>query len=133
MQLLILLPYLKRAGFTYRPRFDFRGTGLGHTLRLGTWTVLFVVVNQIAYTVVVRIASSGTADAVRGVCTSGGGDGTGYTIYSNAFLLVMVPHSIATVSLATAMLPRLARVGRRRGPGRRRPAAWRRRCGRRTR
>jgi putative peptidoglycan lipid II flippase len=35
-------------------------------------------------------------------------DGTGYTIYSNAFLLVMVPHSIATVSLATAMLPRLS-------------------------
>src|SRR4029078_11304743 len=30
-----------------------------------------------------------------------------YTIYSQAFLLVMVPHSIATVSLATAMLPRL--------------------------
>jgi len=108
VQLLILLPFLKRAGFTFRPRFDFRGTGLGHTLRLGVWTVLFVVVNQVAYTVVVRIASSGTADAVTGACTAGSGNGTGYTIYSNAFLLVMVPHSIATVSLATAMLPRLS-------------------------
>jgi putative peptidoglycan lipid II flippase len=108
VQLLILVPFLKRAGFSFRPRFDFRGTGLGHTLRLGIWTVLFVVVNQIAYTVVVRIASSGTADAVTGACTSGAGNGTGYTIYSNAFLLVMVPHSIATVSLATAMLPRLS-------------------------
>ena len=107
-QLMILLPFLKRAGFSFRPRFDFRGTGLGHTLRLGLWTVLFVVVNQVAYTVVVRIASSGTADAVTGACTAGGGNGTGYTIYSNAFLLVMVPHAIATVSLATAMLPRLA-------------------------
>ena len=106
-QLLILLPFLKRAGFTYRPRFDFRGTGLGHTLRLGLWTVLFVVVNQVAYTVVVKIASSGTADAVN-TCGTAGGPGTGYTIYSQAFLLVMVPHSIATVSLATAMLPRLA-------------------------
>ena len=106
-QLLILLPFLKRAGFTYRPRFDFRGTGLGHTLRLGLWTVLFVVVNQVAYTVVVKIASSGTADAVN-TCGTAGGHGTGYTIYSQAFLLVMVPHSIATVSLATAMLPRLA-------------------------
>ncbi len=104
VQLVILVPFLKRAGFTFRPRFDWRGTGLGHTLRLGTWTVLFVVVNQVAYTVVVRIASSGTADAV----ASAGGQGTGYTIYSNAFLLVMVPHSIATVSLATAMLPRLS-------------------------
>jgi putative peptidoglycan lipid II flippase len=107
-QLLILLPFLRRAGFSFRPRFDFRGTGLGHTLRLGVWTVLFVVVNQIAYTVVVRIASSGTADAVANACQAGSHNGTGYTIYSGAFLLVMVPHSVATVSLATAMLPRLS-------------------------
>ena len=100
VQLLVLLPYLRKAGFTYRPRFDFRGTGLGHTLRLGVWTVLFVVVNQVAYTVVVRLASSGAAAGI------GGGDpGTGYTIYSQAFLLVMVPHSVVTVSLATAVLP----------------------------
>ncbi len=104
-QLLILLPYLRKAGFSYRPRFDFRGTGLGHTFRLGVWTVLFVVVNQIAYTVVVRIASGGTAEAAT---TPGGPAGAGYTIYSNAFLVMMVPHAIVTVSLATAMLPRLS-------------------------
>ncbi len=98
-QLLILLPYLRAAGFHYRPRFDFRHTGLGHTFRLGIWTVLFVIVNQAAYVVVVRLASGGTA---------GGGDGTGITIYSNAFLIMMVPHSIITVSLATAILPRLS-------------------------
>ena len=103
LQLLVLLPYLKAAGFRFRPRFDFRGTGLGHTLRLGLWTVLFVVVNQIAYTVVVRLASDGAASGL------GGEDpGTGYTIYSQTFLLVMVPHAIATVSLATAVLPRLS-------------------------
>ena len=106
VQLLILVPYLRRAGFRYRPRYDFRGTGLGHTLRLGVWTVLFVIVNQIAYTVVVHLASGGTANAAT---TTGGGPGTGYTIYSNAFLVMMVPHSVATVSLATAMLPRLSR------------------------
>jgi putative peptidoglycan lipid II flippase len=106
VQFLVLVPYLKAAGFSYRPRFDFRGTGLGHTFRLGMWTVLFVVVNQIAYTVVVRIASSGT---VGGVGRPGSSEGTGYTIYSNSFLLTMVPHSIITVSLATAMLPLLSR------------------------
>jgi putative peptidoglycan lipid II flippase len=103
VQLLILLPYLRAAGFRYRPRFDFRDAGLGHTLRLGLWTVLFVVVNQVAYTVVVRLASSGTA-AVAGTDS----DATGYTIYSTAFLVVMVPHSVVTVSLATAVLPRLS-------------------------
>ncbi len=104
VQFLVLVPYLRSAGFHYRPRFDFRGTGLGHTLRLGVWTVLFVVVNQVAYTVVVRIASSGTVDPTGG----GSAEGTGYTVYSNSFLLTMVPHAIITVSLATAMLPLLS-------------------------
>ena len=54
VQLLVLVPFLRAAGFHYRPRFDFKGTGLGHTLRLGLWTVLFVVVNQVAYAVVVQ-------------------------------------------------------------------------------
>jgi putative peptidoglycan lipid II flippase len=100
-QVLILVPYLRASGVVYRPRFDFRDTGLGHTLRLGIWTVLFVVVNQVAYTVVVRLASGGTA--------SGSADGTGYSVYSSTFLIMMVPHSIITVSLATAVLPTLSR------------------------
>jgi putative peptidoglycan lipid II flippase len=100
-QLLVLLPYLAAAGVVLRPRFDFRRTGLGHTLRLGVWTVLFVMVNQIAYTVVVRLASGGTA--------SGDSEGTGYSVYSASFLIMMVPHSVITVSLATAILPALSR------------------------
>jgi len=99
VQFLILIPFVRAAGYSYRPRFDFRGTGLGHTLKLGIWTVLFVIVNQVAYTVVVRLSSSGTASA---------GDGTGYTIYSSAFLLVTAPHAVITVSLATAVLPTLS-------------------------
>ncbi len=106
VQFLILIPYLRAAGFRFRPRFDFRHTGLGHTLRLGTWTALFVVVNQIAYTVVVRVASSGTADTIEGC--SHVQDAGGYTIYSFAYLLIMVPHGVITVSLATATLPRLS-------------------------
>lgn len=98
VQFLILVPYLRRAGFRYRPRFDFRGTGLGHTARLGLWTVLFVVVNQLAYLVVTRLASSGTVE----------GGGTGNTVYSSSFLIMMVPHAIVTVSLTTAILPRLS-------------------------
>ena len=98
-QFVILVPYLRAAGVRIRPRFDFKGTGLGHTLRLAVWTVLFVVVNQAAYVVVVRLASGGTAAS---------DDGTGITIYSSALLVAMVPHSVITVSLATAILPRLS-------------------------
>lgn len=98
-QFAILVPYLRKAGVTIRPRFDFLGTGLGHTFRLATWTIAFVVVNQAAYTVVVRLASSGTTS---------GDDGTGYAVYSSALLIMMVPHSVVTVSLTTAILPRLS-------------------------
>ena len=111
-QTLILLPYLRSAGFRFRARYDFRHSGLGHTLRLGMWTVLFVVVNQAAFLVVVRLASGGTADAA---CLHGHlqhsaepSTATGYTVYAAAALFVMVPHAIITVSLATAILPRLS-------------------------
>ncbi|WP_367650023.1 murein biosynthesis integral membrane protein MurJ [Nocardioides sp. zg-1230] len=96
-QFLVLLPYLRASGFVYRPRFDFRDPELRKTLSLGIWTVLFVVVTQAAYLVVVKLASGGTVDG-----------GTGYTVYANSLLIMMVPHSIVTVSLATAILPRLS-------------------------
>ncbi len=96
-QLAVLVPYLRSSGFLYRPRFDFRDPELRHTLSLGKWTVLFVVVTQSAYLVVVRLASGGSADG-----------GTGYLVYSNSLLIMMVPHAIITVSLATAILPRLS-------------------------
>ncbi|MGL5808812.1 MAG: murein biosynthesis integral membrane protein MurJ [Nocardioides sp.] len=107
VQFAILIPYLRAAGFRFSPRFDFRSataqeTSLRTTFRLGVWTLSFVIVNQIAYTVVVKLASGGTAVS----CESD--PGTGYTVYAYAFLLAMVPHSIVTVSLATAVLPRLA-------------------------
>jgi putative peptidoglycan lipid II flippase len=109
-QVLILLPYLRAAGVRFRARYDFRHTGLGHTLRLGVWTVLFVIVNQVAYTVVVRLASGGTASSACLTRDHGhaASDATGYTVYASAFLFVMVPHAIITVSLATAILPRLS-------------------------
>ncbi len=98
-QFAVLVPYLRRSGFTYRPRFDFRDPELKKTLSLGMWTVFFVLATQASYLVVVKLASGGTA---------GGGDGTGLTVYSNSLLIMMVPHAIITVSLATAILPRLS-------------------------
>jgi putative peptidoglycan lipid II flippase len=104
-QTLLLLPYLKASGFIIRPRFDFRGTGLGHTLRLGSWTLGFVIVNQLAFYVMVHRATSGTAQVIHGASNA-----SGFTVYSNAFLLTQVPHSIVTVSLATATMPLVSRL-----------------------
>ena len=96
-QFVVLVPYLRASGFTYRPRFDFRDPELRKTLSLGVWTVLFVVATQVAYFVVVKLASG-----------SGAAGDPGYTVYSSSLLIMMVPHSIVTVSLATAILPRLS-------------------------
>jgi len=98
-QFFLLLPSLRAVGYRWTPRWDWRGTGLGHTMRLGIWTVLFVVANQVAYTVVASLASGGSA---------GGHNSAGYTVYSNAFLVTQVPHAVITVSLTTAVLPRLS-------------------------
>jgi len=104
VQALVLVPVVWRTGMRLRLRFDLRGAGLGKVGRLGIWTTLFVVVNQLAYLVVVNLASGASAE----VASGGASEGAGYSVYSTAFLLLMVPHAVITVSLATALLPRMS-------------------------
>lgn len=101
-QFFILLPFLRRAGFRYRPRWDLRGAGLGHTFRLAQWTLYFVLVNQLAIFVVNRLGST----AVLG----GSGEGAGITAYQTASLIWIVPHSLITLSLATQMVTSSSRL-----------------------
>jgi putative peptidoglycan lipid II flippase len=101
VQLLVLLPYLKASGHTYRVKFGLRGTGLGHTARLGMWTVLFVAVNQVTLVVVTQLAIAGSA-------SNDPGAKAGLFAYSTAMLIILVPHGIVTVSLATAALPQMS-------------------------
>lgn len=95
VQTLVLLPYLKRAGFTYRPRFDLKGTGLGRTFHVAKWMVGYVALTSLAQVVVSQLAST----------ASGANGGAGINAYQNAYLIWILPHSLLTVSLATAMLP----------------------------
>lgn len=99
-QMAVLIPYLRKVGFKFRPRFDLKGTGLGKTFSLTKWTIGFVAVNQLALVVVNRLATSATAD----------GPGAGAHAYSTAHLIWILPHSLITVSLATAMLPSASRL-----------------------
>ncbi|MFH7322820.1 murein biosynthesis integral membrane protein MurJ [Aeromicrobium sp. HA] len=103
VQALVLVPYLRQVGFRFRPRFDFRGVGLGHTLRLGAWTLAFIVVNQISYFVIVRLASSADIEGKKEGVPS-----AGQVVYDVGFLISQVPHGVITVSLATAIIPTLA-------------------------
>ncbi|MEV5381842.1 murein biosynthesis integral membrane protein MurJ [Streptomyces sp. NPDC052721] len=104
LQALALVPYAHAAGFRLRPRFDWRGAGLRKSVSAARWTLLFVLANLVASTVVTRLASA--ADAARP------DDGVGYTAYSYAQQIWMLPQSIVTVSLVTALLPRMSRAAR---------------------
>jgi putative peptidoglycan lipid II flippase len=102
LQALVLIPVLRHTGFRYRPRFDFRGHGLGKAGDLAKWTLLFVLVNQLAYGVIVNLATN--------AATSHGGEDFGLTVYSSAYLIFILPHSILTVSVVTGLLPRMSRA-----------------------
>jgi putative peptidoglycan lipid II flippase len=104
LQALVLLPVLRRTGFRYRPRFDFRGVGLGHTGDLAKWTLAFVLVNQVAYAVIVNLTS-----AIAAAGKDQLDHGAGLFVYSSAYLIFILPHSIITVSLVTSALPQLSR------------------------
>jgi putative peptidoglycan lipid II flippase len=107
-QAAILVPYLRSSGYQFQPRFDFRHTGLGHTLRLAKWVLGYVLVTQLALIVVNKVATAATLR----------GDGGGIAAYGYAYAIWILPHSLITVSLATAMLPsasRLAAAGDLRG------------------
>ncbi|GAA1512574.1 hypothetical protein GCM10009730_16830 [Streptomyces albidochromogenes] len=104
VQALALLPALRAARFRWRPRFDWRGSGLTRPLRAAGWLVLLVLTNQAAYWVVTRLATSAGERAL----AQGIDGGAGFSAYNNAYLLWAVPHGIVTVSLVTALLPRMS-------------------------
>ncbi|GGX13421.1 hypothetical protein GCM10010297_38670 [Streptomyces malachitofuscus] len=96
-QALVLLPALRAARFRWRPRFDWRGSGLTRPLRSAGWLVLLVLANQAAYWVTTRLATTAGLDG-----------GPGYGAYNNAYALWVVPHGIVTVSVVTALMPRMS-------------------------
>ncbi|MFI9626745.1 murein biosynthesis integral membrane protein MurJ [Streptomyces sp. NPDC052042] len=109
IQALAMLPYLREAGFRFRPRFDWRGHGLGKTIKLAKWTVLFVLANQAGVIVVTQLATSAGKLS--------GKDGTGFLAYSNAQLIWGMPQAIITVSVMAALLPRISRAAHDNDPG----------------
>ena len=105
VQALILLPVLVRAGYRWHPRFDWRGAGLGKAGRLAVWTLLLVIVNQAGYIVITRLATLANVNALAEGTTP-----AGLTTYQKAHLIFMLPHSVITVSIVTALLPALSRI-----------------------
>ncbi len=102
-QALVLVPFLRRAGVGYRWRWGLRGSGLGRAGNVATWTFVGLAIGQLGYVVVSRVAS-----AAPGAACDPGTQIAGNAAYDYAFMLFMLPHSLVTVSLATALFTRLS-------------------------
>ena len=105
VQAVILLPILMRTGHVWRPRFDWRDAGLGKAGSLAAWTIGLVLVNQLTYLVITRLATQANVNA-----SAAGVTAAGLTTYQKAHLVFMLPHSVITISIVTAMLPALSRL-----------------------
>ena len=95
-----LIPALRKVGFRWRPRFDFRRREISEIGRMSGWMLGYVLTTQVAFLVTSRVAT--TADHWAKVHHVG----VGYSAYSNAWLLFQLPYAIIAMSVITALLPR---------------------------
>lgn len=104
VQALIMFPVVRRAGI--RLKFTFGLTGLGKSFTLAAWTLLYVLISQLGYLITVNVATSAAVRSAQAGVTTG----VGFTPYSNAYLIMLLPYSIVTISIVTALLPHLSRL-----------------------
>ena len=108
VQTLALIPAMKATGLRYRPRWDLKGQGLGETFHLAKWMLGYVLLTSLVQIVNTRLGSGATM--TDSGAAGGDGGGAGIATYNTAYLIWLLPHSLLTVSLATAMLPSASRL-----------------------
>ncbi|AWB87787.1 murein biosynthesis integral membrane protein MurJ [Mycetocola zhujimingii] len=95
-QAIVLFFFWKRIGLSYRPDFAWRGVGLGATGKLAGWSFAMLGLTTLGGLVQTNVALIAT------------GVGAGPATLQNAWLIFMLPHSVITLSVATAYFTRLA-------------------------
>jgi putative peptidoglycan lipid II flippase len=108
---ILMIPVI-RLKLGLRPRFGWRGVGLGQAAKLSVWTLLTAAVGQLAFLYVMRIATIPGAERIR---LQQAGDPAANTLPGNAVLevasqLYLLPHSIIALSLATVLFNRMTRA-----------------------
>ncbi len=104
LQTVTLIPYMRQAGVSFRPRFDWRGVGLGRSATLAKWTMGMVLAGQVSTTIITRLSSAMDTSGTHQT------EGVGYVAYSNALTIWILPQAVITVSIITALLPRMSRA-----------------------
>jgi putative peptidoglycan lipid II flippase len=97
-----LVPSLRKVGFRWRPRFDFRRAEVSEIGRMGGWMFGYVLTTQVSFLVTAVVAN------LAGAKVSQADPGAGYAAYGNAWQLFQLPYAIVGISVITAMLPRMS-------------------------
>lgn len=105
-QAVVLVPALRAAGIRIRPNLDPRGAGLRTAGKVAMWTLAATLLDQGAVAVTTRIASSAPWAAGDGGAAVAGVAGP--SAYTQALMIYLLPHSLVTVSVATALFTGMA-------------------------
>jgi putative peptidoglycan lipid II flippase len=104
-QALVLVVPLWRSGFRYTPRWGFRGVGLRTASTVALWAFAALAVSTLGFIITSRVTTyAGQAGSLADL------EVPGKISYSNAFLIFMLPHSLVTVSLVTALFTRMSKA-----------------------
>ena len=101
-QAIILLWAWKKADIKFNLNFKFRGFGLRPALKAASWSLGMVVVTQIGGVVQTIVASQAISARAENAAVAS------VAVASVAWLIFMVPHSVVTVSVATAYFTKMA-------------------------
>jgi putative peptidoglycan lipid II flippase len=106
-QALILFVFWKRIGLRFTFNFKLRGLGLRPALKAASWTLAMLVITQIGGLIQTSLTSSTLA--ARTATTGDFTDGiASVAVAGTAWLIFMIPHSVGTVSIATAYFTRMS-------------------------
>lgn len=101
-QALILFASWKRIGMSLKLNFKWRGFGLRPALRAASWSLGMVIVTQIGGLVQTVVASGAVAARANNPAVAS------IAAMAIAWLIFMVPHSVASVSIATAYFTKMS-------------------------
>ncbi|MGX5697411.1 murein biosynthesis integral membrane protein MurJ [Agromyces soli] len=96
LQAVVLFWFWRRIGLRYRPDFRWRGVGLGDAGRMASWTFGMLLLTTFAGLVETLVAGAASGQAAS------------IAALGSAWLIFMLPHSVITVSIATAYFTRMS-------------------------
>lgn len=103
LQAVLLLIPIRRSGVKLRLDFRFKGTSFGSAPKVAMWTFATLVVGQIGVISATNLATRADTWALANDELA-----AGYNAYQTAYMMYMLPQSLITVTLVTAIFTRLA-------------------------